>query len=307
MTSNPNSIRFPWVAMALSFLSQGLGHIYCGRMFKGLVLYFAWFSIPILAVVASFVQPSSEALIFLVLCPVFAVMCIYIYAAIDAFILAKQVGSSYELKDYNRASLYFLLVLIQLAYPVTLTLGVRKYVYEAFYIPTRSMNPNILAGDRILVNKKVLRETFPERGDLIAFRNPQPTGGQTFIGRVVAVAGDRIEIRGSEVEVNGKKLERERVPPEAVDRIRTQIDGQVFYESNGGRRYKVLFSNGTPADKKDVTIEVPARSVFVMGDNRNLSRDSRYYGPIHAGDIFGYIDYIYCPAESWTRFGAIRE
>ena len=243
MASDQTSVRFPWVALALSFLSSGVGHIYCGRIVKGLFLYSARFLLPLPCIIAAFAQPSNGVLLGLILVPAAATVIIYLYSPIDAYAIAKRAGPDYRLKEYNRASLYWLLVAMQLAYPVALTWGVREYVYEPFLIPTRSMSPNFLAGDRILVNKRPFRDGFPERGDVVVFRTPPSEVGRTWIKRVIGVAGDRIVIKGREIEVNGKKLERERVPTESVAQIRKQVEGYVYYESHAGRRYRVLFAD----------------------------------------------------------------
>ena len=309
MASDQTSVRFPWVALALSFLSSGVGHIYCGRIVKGLFLYSARFLLPLLCIIAAFAQPSNGVLLGLILVPAAATVIIYLYSPIDAYAIAKRAGPDYKLKEYNRASLYWLLVAMQLAYPVALTWGVREYVYEPFLIPTRSMSPNFLAGDRILVNKRPFRDGFPERGDVVVFRTPPSEVGHTWIDRVIGVAGDRIVIKGREIEVNGKKLERERVPTESIAQIRKQVEGYVYYESHAGRRYRVLFADdsfdGSAMDEINVT--VPDRSVFVLGDNRDRSRDSRHIGSIHVGDVIGYLDYIYFPAETWSRLGVYRD
>jgi signal peptidase I len=143
---------------------------------------------------------------------------------------------------------------------------------------------------------------------VIVFRNPDPTpgSGQNFIKRVVAVAGDRVVIDRGRIEVNGKQLEQDVVSVESVGAILPQVDGQVFIESQGGQRYQVMYGNDQTAASSAEKVEtvVPPRSVFVLGDNRSRSKDSRHFGPIHAGDIVGYVDYIYYPAETWSRFGA---
>ena len=79
----------------------------------------------------------------------------------------------------------------------------RESVFEAFYIPTRNMNPTILEGDRVLVNKLVQRRRFPQRGDLVVFRNPSPVGGEIFHSRIVALAGDTIPCPGLDTLTSG--------------------------------------------------------------------------------------------------------
>jgi len=309
MTSDQTSVRFPWVALALSFLSSGVGHIYCGRIRKGLFLYSARFLLPLLCIVAALAESSNGVLVGLILVPAAVTVIIFLYSAIDAYAIAKRTRPDYTLKEYNRASLYWLLVAMQLTYPVALTWGVREYVYEAFLIPTRNMSPNFLAGDRILVNKRPFRDGFPQRGDVVVFRTPSSEAGDTWVERVVGVAGDRIVIKGREIEVNGKKLDRERVPRDSIAQIRKQVEGNVHYESHAGRRYRVLFDDHPPDESAidEINVTVPDRSVFVIGDNRDRSKDSRQIGPIHVGDLIGHVDYIYFPAETWSRFGVYRD
>ena len=309
MACDQTSIRFPWVALALSFLSSGVGHIYCGRIAKGLFLYSARFLLPLLTIVAAFAQPSNGVFLALLLVPAAITLAIYFYSPIDAYGIARRTASDYRLKQYNRASLYWLLIVMQLAYPVALIWVSREYVYEAFLMPTRSMSPNFLAGDRILVNKRPFRDDFPERGDVVVFRTPASEVGRNWVKRVIGVAGDRIAIKGREIEVNGKKLQRDRVPLESVAQIREQVAGNVYYESHGGRRYRVQFADDSYDDStaEEINVTVPERSIFVLGDNRDLSRDSRQIGSIHVGDVIGYVDYIYFPAETWSRFGVYRD
>ena len=309
MSSEPTSKRMPWIALALSFLSSGVGHIYSGRIATGLFLYSARFLLPLLYVVAAFARPSNAVFLWLILLPTAATILIYFYSPLAAYAVAMQTGQEYKLKEFNRVSLYALLIVMQLAYPVALVYGSHEYIYEAYLIPERNMSPNFLAGDRILVNKRPFRKDFPQRGDVVVFRAPPSEAGQTWIKRVVGVAGDNIVIDGRDIEVNGKMLDRERVPAESTAQIRDQVDGDVYHESNGGRRYRVLFSDESfgETNTEEITITVPERSLFVLGDNRDRSRDSRHIGPIHIGDIIGYVDYTYFPAETWTRFGVYQD
>jgi signal peptidase I len=230
---------------------------------------------------------------------------VYLYAAIDAWRLANQIGSDYSLRDYNRAAVYWLLIVVQLVFSIGLIFGVRGLVYEAFFIPVKSMSPTILNGDRILARKLLPLHHFPERGELILYRNPMPTGATRFIGRVVAVAGDQIEINGDRLFVNGNELERGRVPDESLKLLGKQAPGRVAYEVNSGHRYLVAYSDSSDEGRAqgDFDATIPERHVFVLGDNRDRSQDSRHFGSIHIGDIVGYVDYIYWPSESWSRFG----
>ncbi len=139
------------------------------------------------------------------------------------------------------------------------------------------------------------------------FRTPPSEPGHSWVKRVIGVAGDQVVIKVREVEVNGKKLEHERVPTESIARL--GISGDVQHELNAGRRYRVLFADNSvvESDMDAISVTVPDRSIFVLGDNRDGSRDSRQIGSIHVGDVIGYVDYIYYPAETWSRFGLYRD
>src|SRR4029078_13111314 len=171
MESVVTSRRIPWVALALSLLSAGVGHLYCGRIVKGLPLYFAWLLVPICITISALLPPSPTSFVLLVLLPVVVVLIVYLYAAIDAWRLAYQIGPGYSLRDYNRAAIYGLLIVVQLVYSIGLIAAVRGFVYEAFLIPSNRMSPTILRGDRFLARKLLTRDHVPERGDLIVYRN----------------------------------------------------------------------------------------------------------------------------------------
>src|SRR3954465_3908814 len=103
MASVITSRRVPWIALALSFLSAGVGHLYCGRIAKGLPLYFAWLLVPLGITTAALLPPSPTSFLLLFLLPVVIVFSVYFYAAADAWQLACQIGPEYSLRDYNRA------------------------------------------------------------------------------------------------------------------------------------------------------------------------------------------------------------
>lgn len=309
MASDITSRRIPWVGLALSFLSAGVGHFYCGRVAKGLPLYFAWLLVPFGLTIASLTRPSSGGLVLLALLPVITVVLVYLYAAIDAWRLAHQIGSNYSLRDYNRTAVYGFLIVVQMLLSIGLIAGVRGFVYEAYLIPTSSMSPTFLNGDRILARKLLPENHFPERGDLIVFSNPTSSKAVAFAKRVVAVAGDHVEIHGERLLINGKELEKDRVPEESLKGLGEHVKGRVAHEVNSGHRYLVTYGDTSEEARAQGEFEatIPERHVFVLGDNRDRSKDSRHFGSVHIGDVIGYIDYIYWPSESWSRFGVAND
>jgi signal peptidase I len=302
------SRRISWVALALSFLAAGVGHLYCGKMAKGLLLYFAWLLLPICIAISVLMPASTANFLLLLLLPVVVVASIYLYAAFDAWRTASRIGA-YSLLNYNRVSVYWMMIGAQIVFSTGMIAVTNGIVYEAFLIPTRSMNPTILKGDLVLANKVLLANHGHARGDLIVYKNPTSQGGDTFIGRVVATEGDEIRIEGESVFVNGEELERESVPAEQSKPLDDQESVRVKYETNSGTRYLVSFeeTSNKSSEAPDIEATVPEKCVYVLGDNRNLCRDSRHFGALQIGDIVGRVKYIYWPPESWSRFSVTND
>jgi signal peptidase I len=177
-----------------------------------------------------------------------------------------------------------------------LALVIRTFVVQAFKIPSGSMIPTLLIGDHILVNKfiygikipftekKVLMFNKPERGDVIVFKYPE-NPQKDFIKRVIAVGGEVIEEKDKIVYVNGKVLNE----PYAHHYDR--------YLRPGGHDPRDTFG----------PVTVPEDKVFVMGDNRDQSYDSRYWGFVDLNDIRGeaFIIYWSWDTNDWVRFNRI--
>ena len=133
---------------------------------------------------------------------------------------------------------------------------VRPFVMEAFWIPSGSMIPTLEIGDRVLVNKFIYRFTEPKRGDIVVFTsvdNPK----EDLIKRVVGVPGDKIAVRGGKLFLNGE--------PQKEPYTNKKLPDRSFFART----------------------TVPKGHVFVMGDNRGNSADSRVFGPLPQKNIEG--------------------
>lgn len=307
----PDNKRWPWLAVTLSVIMSGLGHIYCGRIVKGLVLTFiSCILIPI--IFSAFAVSHSSVRIAVILIALFASTAVWLFAIIDSGCIAKRTPDGYILKDYNRWYVYAILILMGTGGSTQIAFNVRKTFLEAFRVPVASNYPTILPNDRFLANKLAYKTRDPQKGDLIVFLNPEDRR-INYIKRVVAVAGETVEIKNGELYVNDKKLSWEKLPQSTLDNIRITIktnkieplEGDVFEETNGDAKYKIfLAKHKMPGDFAKIT--VPRYHCFVLGDNRNLSKDSRYFGPIPLATVIGRADYLYFPAKDWSRFGRIR-
>jgi signal peptidase I len=188
-----------------------------------------------------------------------------------------------------------------IAIAILLALVIRSLIVQAFTIPSGSMMDTLLVGDYILVNKFLygpevpltdvhlpgLRQ--PERGDIIVFKYPQDEK-RDFIKRIVAIPGERVQIRGHQVLVNGK----------ALDESYVKQNESTFPSAQPG--YCGYAYGCEPTT-------VPPDSYFVMGDNRDNSQDSRYWGFVKRDKIKGKAFLIYWSWDSdrhwlrWRRLG----
>jgi signal peptidase I len=187
-----------------------------------------------------------------------------------------------------------------------IALLIRTFLVQAFKIPSSSMEPTLLVGDHILVSKfiygiripyigkKFLAFHKPKRGDIVVFVYPEDPK-KDFIKRVIATGGEEVQIRNSKIFINGRGIEdpwgvyRERDGPFAPGNLRQR--------DNYGPRV------------------VPPNSLFVLGDNRDNSQDSRYWGFVDLSAVKGkafiiYFSYYKRAANllnkvRWSRFGKL--
>mgnify|MGYP001819615567 FL=1 len=188
-----------------------------------------------------------------------------------------------------------------IAIAILLALFIRTFVVQAFKIPSGSMLPTLLIGDHLLVNKFIygIRVPFsgkvlvplkdPKSGDIIVFKFPKDRTID-YIKRVVGVPGDKIEVKNKKVYRNDKLAE----DPFAHFTSTTILPGSVSPKDNFG------------------PITVPEGKYFVMGDNRDNSSDSRFWGFVETNDVLGKAMIIYWswdidkPLLSVDRFSSIR-
>ncbi|MEZ5328105.1 MAG: signal peptidase I [Verrucomicrobiales bacterium] len=277
--------RKPTVALNLSLLSPGLGHVYCGVIARGLLIL----AMSLLALAAFIVGlvlpfPGNTALAWIA---GFSVIALGVYGCIDSRKLALGTRRDYRLKDYNRPLVYALLAIISgLSVPVV-AIVLKTWVVEAFIVVGDSSYPTYDDHARVLANKRAYDQAEPQPGDSIVFTSP--TGHhRTWIKRVIAVAGDEVEIINDEVYVNCEKLPRDVIGQDSMK------PGVLCRESVGGASYQVLVS-AEPAGEAMQKITVPVNHVYVLGDNRTDSQDSRHFGPISIFSIKGKVTTQYWP------------
>ena len=165
---------------------------------------------------------------------------------------------------------------------VILALVIRTFVVQAFKIPSGSMIPTFQVGDRIFVNKFIYGAKVPflnmnlpavrspKRGDIVVFIAPD-TPQKDFIKRLIAVGGEKVQIKDGRILINGKVVDE----PSSVR--------SVYYYNSGDY------------GREDRVIEVPKDSYFVLGDNSASSRDSRFWGFVPKKNLLGKVIFVYWP------------
>jgi signal peptidase I len=299
-----------WLAVLMSLIMPGLGQVYCGRLKRGLVLNFLNI-LPLPIIIGLFSASDSPALMQIAIALVVTGGIVQLVAILDSALLAKR-SAGYQLKDYNSPVVYVLLVLIVTGGSIGSALYIRGQGLEAFRVPTASCYPTIVPNDRILANKLAYNRNNPKRGDLVVHICPFDRHSN-YIKRIVALAGDTVEMKDNHLYVNSRELPWRKLPESALDNISIAVKGhplkgKVFEETNGNATYKIFLAE-SPLDQKVGNFEkitVPEHHCFVLGDNRNNSMDSRNFGPIPLATIIGRADYIYWPAKDWSHFGKIR-
>ena len=217
-------------------------------------------------------------------------------------------------------------------FPVILAVFVlRSFLFEPFKIPSGSMIPTLLVGDLILVNKftygvrlpvvniKLTEGTPPHRGDVMVFRYP-PKPSLDYIKRVVGVPGDEVAYLNKRLTINGQPVSKTPVP-DFFDQDSMSYFKQ-FEEVLGGRRHRLLNDDSRPAfipgvenfpmkqncrySVEGVVCKVPAGHYFMMGDNRDNSLDSRYWGFVPDRNIVGRAFFVWMNFSDLKRIGSFQ-
>lgn len=161
---------------------------------------------------------------------------------------------------------------------IILALIIRTFIVQAFKIPTGSMRPTLIEGDRLLVNKFIYKFKEPERGDVIVFVSPEDNK-KDFIKRLAGLPGETVEIANGTLLINDKAMD----------------NNSIFRE-----RY---YHNRGEFGKEAQVVTVPDNAYYVLGDNSISSRDSRYWGFLPRKYLVGKAFLIYWPP---TRIRLIK-
>ena len=202
-------------------------------------------------------------------------------------------------------------------FPVLLfVLVLRSFIVEPFKIPSSSMMPTLLIGDFILVNKftygvrlpvintKVTEGNLPKRGDIMVFRYPKDES-LDYIKRVIGLPGDKIAYFDKYIYINGEKFNQDDLGLyQGVGQGSNMTNALHKLEKTPNLEHEILVMNDRPSIEGETI--VPDGEYFMMGDNRDNSNDSRYWGTVPEANIVGKAFMIWMNWDggiSWSRLG----
>jgi signal peptidase I len=261
------------IALLLSFISPGLGQVYNGQMLRGVLFYasvpiFLEFSL-VLGLLQSYRGFIAHVAIGILL---------FVLIIIDAVWTAgRQANTTLPRRGWKAYVLAAGMLFVTGTAFAGNVFPNRLPGVRAYKITGGSMVPTLMKGDGIIVDMRCYSRNGPTRGDVVAIA--LPPNGTLAIKRVVAVGGDVIKANPQATMVNGQT-------------IREPYLGTVSDDQRAGAEAPLTFG----------PLTVPANQVFVMGDNRSHSFDSRYFGPLGINQVRGKVLYIYSSADR-SRIG----
>ena len=248
LTEVRGSSKDPFLALFLNYVVPGIGHFYARKKSSGLIFILAYIAFLTFEIRQSFDMPFYFIIIRNVLVGP---------SGYDAFRVAKARKTYFT----KVRLLVFLLVASGLCFDMAWNVSDKKYL-ASLIVKGRSCSPTIQDGDILLC--ALYKRNDIRRGNFVSIRGNSVTDYYNFTKRVVGFEGDTIEIKNGSIYLNGKQSDVGRIPP-----FKYVSDSSCFYACEGH------------------PFEVPAGYVFVLGDNPELSKDSRQMGPIEKSRIMG--------------------
>lgn len=296
-----NKIRKPWIAGVLSLVIPGGGQIYNGNLRAG-------FLVPFLVCLIGYNKLTDIALWGLGWFAFIAITQIAIYIAvfIHAVCGARNAASVRVSRGYH----YFLLVGLYLVLSAPIVFFSEKV--KTFHIPAASMVPSVFDGDYVVTDLSAFELDRPRPGDLAIFQYPRDPS-ISYIKRVIAGPGETVEIKNKVLYIDGKKIENIFVPKTEGVKLVSDKDVEkfleAFQEELNGRKYTVLYNPISKFNSDFGPVKVPENEYFVLGDNRDMSSDSRIWGFVPKENFISKPVYIFFSKEPntfrirWERLG----
>ena len=285
-------------AFLLSIVTPGLGQVYNGQVLKGIFGYGGLLGLFLLSTAVGLTHSFNGLIVHILL-----TVSVYLFLLGDAvFTAVRQVKVGRRPTHAWRSYLVGLSLLLVNVFAISGSIPDRMPGVRAYKMTASSMLPTLASEDRIVADVRYYRSHAPRRGDLIVFVFPYQDH-PIYIKRVIGLPGDRIKIVDQQIYVNGQRISEPYIvrdpaapsdpfgddfPPQSPEYLQASMQpewaDEIFHDIHDGQ------------------LTVPEDKYFTMGDNRDHSWDSRYWGPIGRDKIFGKALYIYWSKDK-TRIG----
>ncbi len=299
-TEPGRKLRRPWLALLLGILAPGLGQLYAGRPKRGTAAAILFFVVAL---------PAATYLpVLLAWSPALTVLgwllavAVLVAVPADGWLVARRL-SVVELTGWNRVWVYVVCIVVfriaGIALSASMPWIVQALPWRQFSVPTGAMIPTMLTGEHFIADMRGSTVEWLQRGDIVIFEAPSEPS-KLWAKRVIGLPGEIIEIRDKSVFIDGRALEE----PYKVHE--TEYSREGWNEILQGRMIEPI--PGIDRRRRQLTLEldttffnlipqkIPMGEWFVMGDNRDNSKDSRAYGPIPTSAIRGLVTRI-----NWSR------
>lgn len=293
------SPRKPLIAFFISLFLPGLGQLYNGSPNKAswFLIIFTVSSIFTMALAALYLPPQWTAPV--MLAATFVSLLTWVYGILEATFDART-KKDFQPQNWQGGGVYLLVfsALVLLALPL-LTQYVKDYFVEAYRIPSSSMEPTLVAGDFIFADKRYNCSSCMhkvERGDVVVFTYPN-NRNTNYIKRIIGLPGDRVQVENERVKINGALISKQ---------IQQQSGINVVQETDdkNDKRWIVVWKQGKNSRETRYDYKVPPGHVFVLGDNRNASNDSRFFDTVPLADVIGKARQIWLSYNN--KIGGLR-
>jgi signal peptidase I len=289
--------RKPLLALLMSLVLPGFGQLYNGEVNKAIWIFLAFSFVMVGLTPFVALHITGKLMAVLVAAGLLLTLVIWVYSMRDARRTAAR-SQEYVLQHWQKSGVYAaVFILLNGVLLPSLTVYVRERQVETFRIPASSMLPTLMPGDLVFADKRYNCHWCGQavvRGDIVVFTYPN-NRTLYYVKRVIGLPGERVEVRNGAVRINGRSLRAG--APEGM-------------EGDAAKQWRVSWSERAP-HLPDTDLIVPAGQVFLMGDNRNLSEDSRLFGPVPLRDVVGKLRQVWFSAGDgqvrWNRMGVVLE
>jgi len=303
------AVRKPRLALIAGLLMPGLGQLYLGDLARG-SCFLLGVALSVPCAVRLALAVPAPLLCFVVFAGVLLALSLYVWSVWEAVRVARRAPSA-PVHAWQRPSVYALYVVASYVFVLApSTASVRRDLLEAFVVPSASMSPGILPGDRIFADKTIGQPGGSKlwRGALVVFIYPNDRTN-IFIKRVVGLPGDRVEIDGTELRVNGHSVSQGPSNEPISSAFARQ---RAFRERGEHGEYTVLWPRESDANSAAAPAHfvVPDGQILVLGDNRSASVDSRRFGTVPVADVKAVARQIWFSLSArdgvrWGRVGRV--